>query len=364
MTPSPSSARLHQVDSEGGLPVAWRDRDGSAIGSAAWRDDTLEWARFRVPGGGEVEIRGGGAEHPILGPCDRLRAGAAEALCTAVDWARPRAIPALDRPGALAAGAGTAVLNFLAEQAAAAGQGALRYRGPYPSAALFSALADSFAVAGDASGAAERFCSGGEVAAAAGVMVEPAVAFSPRPFERRFVAAGVCAQLRDQLEVVWVGGRAYRRGGAWRRLGDHGELVRAQVVFGGAVYADVLVCDRSGAVIEGPHPVPAARGGALGAALPPSLRDLLRAALPPRAPILLRPALAQVLEAAPMHFSDTGADPARVDPEGGIAVHAALIDLIADPGQLAAAVCAAVEPVAARLAQAELAAMWERATKA
>lgn len=368
MTPPATQPERHGTVTErsGDLPTLWRDRGGGWLGEASWQERRLAWARLRIPGEGELVIEPRAAEHPLLGACDRLRAGDREALAAAVDWAAPAAIPALDRPGALPAGAGTAVLSFLAWRAREAGRATLRYRGPYASAALFASLRDCFAVEGDVAAALERFTAGAETAAVAGVAREVPVGFAPHPFERVFArdeAGGeVCAQLRDGLEALWLRGRAYRRGGAVRRLRQEGERVWAEVVLGDAPWARVAAVDRRGALLEGPHPLPAATGP-IGAPLPESLRGLLVAWLPSRAPRLLAPALARLLGELPMRFDDTGDEAARAD-DRGLAVHAALVEHIDDAGELAAAVARAVEPVAARLAQRVLAgtasSMWDR----
>ena len=57
-----------------------------------------------------------------------------------VDWHKPASIPAVDCPGKLPLGVGSALLNFLASQAHKAHKNSMVYRGPYPTANLFETL--------------------------------------------------------------------------------------------------------------------------------------------------------------------------------------------------------------------------------
>lgn len=65
-----------------------------------------------------------------------------------IDWDAPREIPAIAEPRALPPGAGTLLINDIAERAQKAGVQTLRYAGPYPTHALFASLLRSFRTTG------------------------------------------------------------------------------------------------------------------------------------------------------------------------------------------------------------------------
>jgi hypothetical protein len=345
-----------RVERDAGMPVRWIDRRGTVALECVWRDRRLARARLRIPDGRHVVLEGRAGRHPLLGVTDTVAIEGAAPLagCAEVEWRAPAAIPALDRPGSLPAGAGTAVLGFLAWRCAEAGIGALRYRGPYPTGALFDSLLECFAVAGDPASAFARFSADVERAAAAGAAVEPDVEFSPAPFERVW-SPGLCAQLRDGLERVWLGALSFARDRAGtrrlRRDGDHWE---ATVELGGTRWVTLARISDAGDLIDGPHPPPALPAALLGRPLPAGVRAALVEALPPRAPALLRTEVREVLEAAPLSWGHAGTEAARADGDG-IVVHAALVELLAaSPEALLEAVAAAVEPVAQRLGQRRL----------
>ncbi len=166
--------------------------------------------------GSAVGLVPGGARHPLWGPSDRIvHARAAEApttvtLATGLDWQAVDRIPAVAEPGRLPAGSGSALLNLLAALAEDQGQSALRYRGPYPTEQLFWSLTESFEVTGGADALA-RFLAGAEGTFARGAAEEVPVDWRPAPHERRLVADGLAAQLRDGVErIVWQD-RSYQR---------------------------------------------------------------------------------------------------------------------------------------------------------
>jgi hypothetical protein len=317
----------------------------------AWQGGVL---RLRVPEGAHIEVRPRAAHHVLFGPCDvvGLQGGQPLARFQAVDWDRPTFIPPLDRPGALPAGAGTAILNFLARQAPSP----LRYRGPYPTGALFDALLECFRVA-DPVAAFHRFTQGVEHSALAGRMHEVPVDFEPAPFVRRWhEGRGVCVQLRQDVEKVYIHGRGYARDAAGprrvRRDRDHWIAV---VEILGREWARTARFDDSGALIDGPHPLPRVHSALIGRTLPGPIRDALAAALPDRAPALMKAVLHQLLGATPLVIADTG-DELAIGREGRIEVHALLLEwgLASHPVELLEALALAVEPVAQRLAQAAL----------
>lgn len=314
-------------------------------------DETWSQGRLclRIPDGRQVQVAPGAADHALLGRCDAVLVdGVVVARCQAVDWERPAYIPPLDRPGALPEGAGTAILNYLATRATAP----LRYHGPYPTGALFDSLLECFRV-DDPNAAFARFTAEVEETALAGTVREVPVDFAPAPFRRFFGAPGVCLQMRDGMDKLYIQGRGYAR---WttgaRRVLPRGPSWVAAIVLGNKQWAEVATVSADGAVLEGPRPLPPAPAAVCGQPLPEGVCAALRAALPPRAPVLLRPALARVLAHASLRWEDTGDEAATVH-DAHIGVHAAHLALFADapPLDLLDAIARAVEPAAHRLAQ-------------
>ncbi len=136
-------------DTDGtGIPRLWlaADRYGTLHTAACWRPQGLAWARLRLPGGAWLSLSPRGGRHPLWGACDLICTGAEPcARIPAQDYLRLRELLPLDRPEALPAGGGAVLLNFLACLLAGRRVARVRYRGPYPTAHLFDALARSFA---------------------------------------------------------------------------------------------------------------------------------------------------------------------------------------------------------------------------
>ena len=125
----------------------------------------------------------------------------------ALDWTRIDRIPALGEPARLPRGGGTAVLNLIAELAAAQGAGPLAYRGPYPTEQLFLALLESFRYEPVSADPLAVFMQGGLV-------------WTPAPAERVFSADDLYVQVRERIEkVVWRGGAYYRPD--WQGVARH-----------------------------------------------------------------------------------------------------------------------------------------------
>lgn len=294
----------------------------------------------------------------MFGVCDAVLVdGRMVARFQAVDWDRPASIPPLDRPGALPAGAGTAILNYLAGRAAASSASRenrpLRYRGPYPTGALFDSLLECFRV-DDPQAAFARFNAGVEMTALTGALQEVPVDFAPAPFHRVWADQGVCVQIRDGVEKIFVHGRGYSRHAAGpRRVRRYGRDEWAALIeLGGKQWTEIVRVSEDGRVTEGPRSLPSPNPAWCGRPLPEGLRASLLEALPPRAPALLRPTLQQVLGSTALVWDDTADDAAAIRDQS-IAVHAALPELLADapPLSLMEAIARAVEPVAQRLAQ-------------
>lgn len=321
---------------------------------------------LRLPDHREIAIEPDAEEHPLLGRCDRVCSldGTVLALGSAVDWRRPREIPALDRPGALPRGAGTAILNLLAWQARRAGDEALRYRGPYPSEALWTSLRASFRVEGSEAEAEARFFADAE-ARMRGTSVEPIdVTFRPDPHAWTFTSERVCVQHRRGLERVYVDGRAFDREGPgpWRVL-EVGEERAAGVVLGSAPWAEVLRLDAQGRPLGEPVPLPPAPGDLVGTRLPQPVVAVLTEVLVGQAPRLLQPVVRQVLEGRAIAWGETRPELVAVGPEL-IEVHAAVVaSLPTEPAPLLGVLVGLLQPAVRRAAAAALASAWASAQR-
>jgi hypothetical protein len=264
----------------------------------------LREAWMSLPGGSEVGLIPGGAQHPLWGASDRLvhaaPGGAPETLTVAgaVAWHAVDLIPPVAEPGRLPVGAGGALLNVLAALAHDQARPALRYRGPFPTEQLFWSLTESFRFGGGADALA-RFVADAEGTFARGASDEPAVDWRPAPHERRVHPDGLVVQLRDGVERVTWQGRAYhRREGQELRRREH-RVVRvieagrqrryvASLETLGCVVEDHLTLDERAEVLErhspaldspGMTPLAGPWREALGALLPLEATPLLTRAL-------------------------------------------------------------------------------------
>lgn len=346
------AAATFERDRDGRL-LACRDRDGLLAWSITWQGDALARAWLRLPERDDaITLHAGGASDPLLGRCDRLlHRDVVVARVAAIDWRAPSWIPAVDVPGALPAGAGTVLLDLIATLAREAGTPALRYRGPYPTAALYDALRCSFIADGDR----DRFCAPLQTDALAGRVHEPTVAFAPAPHRRDWPAQRICVQSRDGLQRVWIDGRAYEvRVGPPRRLLPQRDGWRACLVAGGEVLAELAQLDRDGRP-RGPLPEPAPlQHPCVGLALPEAMVAVVAQGLAAHAPAPLRAALQRWVCAHPLVFADTGPCLAR-EHDGALQLHAALADrvLALPPAQSLALVVEALhEPASRGLARA------------
>lgn len=352
------------VETQDGLPVRHRDCRDNLVFEGEWRERTLLEARFRLPDGRQIVVKGQADEHPLFGRCDTisLSGGPPLARFQTVEWARPAYIPPLDRPGALPPGAGTAILNLLAQQALHSERQTLRYRGPYPTGALFDALLECFQPQEDIRDAFAHFMERVEETSLSGEMYEPPVDFGPDPFERVWFTDGLCIQWRDGVEKVYVNGRAYHRNvtGA-RRVHRTDDGYIACLELAGEPWAEVVRLDEQGEPVEGPKPLPPVANRFVGRSLPDSVRAALVEVLPPRAPGLMQTHLRQVLTATPVEWGDPGDDVAKIQ-DGTIVLHAVLLERLAGrpPDEILTAIALAIEPVAQRLAQAHLARIVDR----
>lgn len=195
------------------------DRSGNAVSLLRWTaQGALVEAWIRIPPAGFVGIEAGPA--PAVPPGrDRLafadapgdrRAARTLGDFSALDYGAVRDIPVLAEPARLPPHAGTAVLNLLAALAADAtdaAPGPLRYRGPYPTEALFLALLESFHYTPEVDDPLGAFRHG-------------RLGWLPAPHGRWFTPDGAYVQLRGRVEKVVWRGRAYYRPD-WQRSARH-----------------------------------------------------------------------------------------------------------------------------------------------
>ncbi|MBK9037359.1 MAG: hypothetical protein IPL61_39980 [Myxococcales bacterium] len=339
-----------------GTTLTWRDgrlvarhgADGAPQAELRWADDRLVAMRVAGFGPRALALDGAIVDHPVLGPAHALHVDATPcAHLSALAWARPTAIPAIDRPGALPAGTGTMLLDVLARLAAAAGVAALRYAGPYPTAALWASLGHSLRADGDEA----TFTADAAARWHGGALAPIAIDFAPAPHERVARGPGVIAQLRDGLERVIIDGIGFERGAGVRRLVAVDDGWAAALWFGDRAWGEVGRFGVDGAV-RARTQLPPADGDPAGQALPPALQaallELCAAALP--AP-LTPAAVADV----PIVWGDAGLA-AAADRGDRIVLHVGLWHHLAPHGlaRVALALAEALTPVAAARAVAAL----------
>jgi len=326
-----------------------RDRDGGVQAELRWAGDRL--AALTVTGYDPRALRvdGAVAAHPVLGATHALTVDGVEvARMSAIDWRRPAAIPAIDRPGALPPGTGTMLLDTIARLARDAGVPALRYAGPYPTAALWAALAASFRADGDEA----TFTADAAARWRGGALPAIAIDFAPAPHERARIAADAFVARRDRIERLVLGGAGFERGGGVRRLVDDDDGVAAEFVFGDRAWARLARLGPDGALRSRAAPPPVA-GAPAGEVLPPALVaaliEVIADALPP-------PLTADMLRAVPIVWGDAGLAAAR-DRGDQVIVHVGLWHHLAPRGlaRVALALAEALTPIAAARAVAALA---------
>ncbi|MCA9652426.1 MAG: hypothetical protein H6712_11760 [Myxococcales bacterium] len=317
---------------------------------------------LRLPDHGSITLVLDASTHPVLGRCDLVldREGKRLARGSAVDWRAPTEIPALDRPGALPRGAGTALLNLLAWQAVRAGSGPLRYHGPYPSEALWTTLRASFRVDGPPDEAEARFVAEGEARAVAGTRAPIDVAFHPEPHTWHWSAPRVCVQRRRGIERVYVDGRPFEREGPgpWC-LDEQGSEWIAGVRIAGVRWAELLRLDPEGVPRGEPQALPRAPTDLVSSPLPPPVTAVLCEVLVLQAPRLLQPAMRRTMDALELRWGDTAPELVRAC-DDAIELHAGLVAALpTDPSALLGTLVHLVQPTARRLAAASLAAAWD-----
>jgi hypothetical protein len=369
-----------RYDYRDGRLVRVVDRTGAHHAELTWSAAADRLVRLVVAG---ARVDGSVVQHPLLGDAHVI----GDTAMTTLDWARPTEIPAIVEPTRLPLGAGGAVLNAIALLARDAGVAALRYAGPYPTAALWRSVARSFRCSAD-----EAAFTAGALDRAARVARDPiAIDFAPAPHERIAIAGGF-VELRDGLERAVVGGIGYEPGGSPARLVRDGEasgsparlvgddeasgsparLVgddeasgsparsigdadhahwHCEIWFGDAPYARVATLAADGTLLAGPHPVPPCGSPVIGRTFPDALRIALAELVAEAVAAPLADDARALCAGGSVCWADLGARAAREVPgdEARFVVHAALWDRIAPLGlgRLALALAEALAPVVA-----------------
>lgn len=274
------------------------DRRGHLIAACRWRaDGGLAWAKCLLPDRRWLGVEPGADTHPAWGGSDRVwllesdapwRTREALTVFQALDYARPDFIPPLFEPRRLPPGGGTTLLNLIAGLMKDHGVVTVRYRGPYPTEQLFTALLECFRYAADEGLPLERFLADG------------GLDWHPAPFEAQHVRPGVVVQLRHEIEKVTVDGATFYRP-EWqdirrrepRVVRSDGDRVICSLWALGGPLEDRLVLDRTGEILESPEP---AADAAAPAPLPPIWRGALGELIARESAPALAPAIAAVTE--------------------------------------------------------------------
>jgi len=282
--------------------------------------------------------------------------GVAITAMSELDWEHPTQIPAIAAPGKLPPGEGARLLNAIAERARDAGVAALRYAGPYPTPALFRALARSFRTTGDEA----AFTADLLGRAARLAREEIPIDFVPAPHVRvdhahgwcelrapasARVAAGDFARVAREpmmIERVVIDGASFEPAGSPGRLREG----NAEIWFGDALYASIAMVSPDGALLDGPHAPPALTSSVIGQAFPRELRAAIAELVAEVVPAPLADAARATVTERTIAWADLGMRAARRT-DDGFAVHAALWERIAPHGlaRVALALAEALAPV-------------------
>ncbi|MEW6776084.1 MAG: hypothetical protein AB1405_07315 [Bdellovibrionota bacterium] len=203
--------------------------NGEILERVSWKKKRLDEARLRLPDGGWLFLRAGGALSPLWGESDQIFRGKSEegpweklTITRSISWESPREIPPGEEPVKLAGGGGAVLLNFIASLMVDRGAGSARYRGPYPTDQLFDSLLASFGVEGEPSEARTRFTEKFFEVAFEGKAAEPAVDFRPHPFELLPLPGGALLA-RERFERLYWEGLSYNAAAGTKRLWHDGD---------------------------------------------------------------------------------------------------------------------------------------------
>jgi hypothetical protein len=304
------------------------DRRGHLVAAFRWREDgSLAWAKCRTAHGEWIGVEPGAGARAAWGGSDaiwRLEPdqvwGPREPITVfqSVDWARLEWIPPLAAPQRLPPGAGTAVLNLLAGLMKDQGLARARYRGPYPSESLFTALLECFRHDPAEAAPLERFLSG------------EGPDWLPAPHERHWVAEGVCVQLRQELDKVVLDGVPFYRPD-WQGMGRREpRLIRAEAERRvcalwalGRTLEDRLVLDPGGEIVRALEPRDDTRAPA---PFPPVWRPALAALVARESAPVLGAVIGQALEDLALEWGPVPGDLIRLD-GGLVRVRRQLLDV-------------------------------------
>lgn len=350
------------IDVRDGRPTVASDAASNRLWQMRWTGDALEELRVWRPDRSIVTVRMRHADHPLFGRADGMLLEGTPApwpLIAATRWHDPRSIPPIDRPAAIPSGAGTALMNVLATCAALRGTEALRYRGPYPTDALYETLLGSFEAPRD-SDARIRFTADVQNRALVARMDEVPVDFKPAPHEWRFANDHYCLQWRESLERAYVDGRPFVRTDqpSGRVLRRDGSGWTATMMLAGEPWHQLAAFDPNGQAAGPPAPFPNETCELDGRGLPGGLAPLLAGVLADRAPELLATVIHEVLAEFALVWGPTQHALARVDvARRKIELHSVLGTrlLSIDPAAMLDQLLGALEPVVRRLAQSLLA---------
>ncbi len=358
MQATSTHARL-QWEHDDGLPLRVTSADGTVLVHRELGDPQCLW--LRLPDQRELALQLDASDHPVLGRCDLVRAGDGRVLAhvSASDWRCPTRIPALDRPAALPRGAGTAILNLLAWQAERAAVGPLRYHGPYPTEALWHALAASFRVPEPLAAAHARFTAHAQTRALAGTRNEIDVDFHPAPHAWVWPRPRLCIQHREGIERVWLDGHPFdHERSSLRQLRREPEALLVCAAVGEHVWAELVRLQPDGEPLTDPatlEPGPLALHGTL---LPPAVVEVLGEVVVAQAPRALQAALRHVLSQARIGWGDPGL--ALVGwRDDTLELHAGLVSALpTEASALLGVLVQALEPPLRRAAAAHLQGAW------
>ncbi len=290
------------------------DRRGHLVAALSWNaDGSLARAKCRTAAGEWIGIAPGAARHPAWGAADQLwllEDGAPFAetapltVFQALDYARPDFIPPLWEPARLPSGAGTAVLNLVAQLMKDQGAARVRYRGPYPTEQLFVSLLESFRYDPAISAPLDHFLDGADLD------------WLPAPHERHRVADAVTVQCREEPDKVVLGGQAFYRPD-WQgvvrrepyRLRRDGDRLVCSLWALDRALEDRLVLAASGEVLAAP---PAAVDPRPAAPLPPIWTAALAALIARESAAPLAPAIAAAVAALRLWWGPSPGDLLRV----------------------------------------------------
>jgi hypothetical protein len=291
---------------------------------------------------GDIVVSRDVVSHPLVGTAHVIEHdGRVLTAMSALDWERPSRIPTIADPGKLPPGAGSALLNTIAQLAERGGVTALRYAGPYPTPALYRSLLRSFRASADES----TFTAGVLDRAIRLAHDEVPVDFSPAPHERVAIDRGF-VELRDELERVVIDQVSYEPAGSPARLVQTGAGFAAELWFGDAAWARIAELDPRGHVVSGPCAPPPLVSRVIGERFPQPLRAAIAQLVADVVPEPLARDASDLVTRSELTWADLGARAARYD-TSGLQAHAALWERIAPLGlgRLALALAEALAPV-------------------